>query len=228
MVNTISLPEAIRTALDNDLVEVHTTFPGEIVSYDKNTQTATIRPMVKRPILTRDINDGEDTEETLPDLLNVPIRHPRGGGTFIHIPLTAGDSMWVHCTQTDISNWRSTGNVSSPTTGLLHDLSSCWAEPGAFHDSQALDSSKVSDTDITIGNGSFLVNVTSARVEFNGSSDSAALASRVSNLQTNLNALITLYNSHKHVETGTTTEITVSTSTSSTETFASSRIKTDS
>lgn len=191
MVNTISLPEAIRTILDNELVEIHTTFPGEIVSYDKDTQTATIRPMVRRPILARDINDGVDTVETLPDLLNVPIRHPRGGGTFIHIPLTAGDSMWVHCTQTDISNWRSTGNVSSPTTGLIHDLASCWAEPGAFHDAQVLDPSKVSDTDITIGNGSFTINITGNRIEFNGSSDSAALASVV-------NRLSNAFTIHKH------------------------------
>jgi hypothetical protein len=171
MTNSPDISEALETILNARLVEVHTSFPGQVVSYDKSKQVANIRPMVKKAVLSSDINDSPDVYEELPILPNVPIRHARGGACFIHTPLKSGDFVWVHVTQNDFANWRTTGRLSEPSTPLTHDLSSCWAEPGAFPISQKLDSSKLSDTDITIVNGSTHISVTTSGLEINNDVD---------------------------------------------------------
>lgn len=231
MSNNLNLAEALEAALASMISEIHTTFPAQVVSYDKNNQTATLRPMVKKPILAADINDTEDEYETLPQLPNVPVSHPRGGNTHIHVPLREGDFVWVHVCQSDISSWRTTGRLSDPTIPLTHHLSSVWAEPGAFHDRIKLDGSKLSDNDITIVNGDMIVTVKDDSVHFNGNSDAAALASKVDALQNNLNNFINVFNAHTHagVTPGSgTTAISTTPATPSSETFASARIKCDS
>jgi len=226
-----SLSEALEVIFDTRLNEINTSFPAEVVSYDKNKQTATLRPMVRRTVFSTDINDNPDEYEALPNLPNVPIQHPRAGSTFIHIPVRAGDFVWVVVCQTDISTWRSTGRISDPAISVNHDLTSVWAIPGAFPEGSELASADVSDTDITIVNDAMKVTVKTDSVEFGGSSDAAALASKVSNLQSNLNSFIASYNVHKHggVALGTgITKVSDTPGAASSETFASTRIKTDS
>lgn len=220
------IAEALEAILNSRMTDVNTCFPAEIVSYSASSQTATIKPMVNRPQLSSDINEYEDEYETIPNIPNVPVVHPRGANCSIHIPLQAGDSVLVVVTQNDMSQWRATGRQSDPQTGLTHDLTSCFAIPGAFHSRQKLGSDAVSSSDITIVNGGFVTTIKNNRIEFAGSSDAAALASKVKDLET---ALI----SHKHsgvtVGMGTTgTSVELAPPAYLPQTFDSDRIKTDS
>lgn len=58
---------------------------GEIVSFDAEAQTATIKPLYKPR------HKGEPVE--MPELLEVPVRFPRAGGFFITHPVRAGDKV---------------------------------------------------------------------------------------------------------------------------------------
>lgn len=226
MSTTPEISEALEAVLNSRMADINTCFPGEIVSYSAENQTATIKPMVRRPQLSSDINEYEDEYETIPNIPNVPVAHPRGSNCSIHIPLQAGDSVIVVVTQHDMSQWRATGQQADPQTGLTHDLTSCFAIPGAFHGRQKLGSDAVSSSDITIVNGGFITTIKNNRIELGGSSDAAALASKVKNLET---ALISHTHTGVTVGTGVTgTSLQLTAPSYLPQTFDSDRIKTDS
>jgi hypothetical protein len=189
MSQSVSQFDAMDHLLTNFAAELHTAFPGQIVSYNASSQTATIRPMIKRPLLTMDVNDGEDEWEDLPDIPAVPIMHPRGGKSYIHLPVAEGDSVLVVVSQMDYSTWRTTGTANPPSIPVLHDLSSCFAIPGAFHNGQVVNPSD--GTSIIIKNDNFEVKITDQDVQVDGQSDAAALASIVDD---QLNSLKTAIN----------------------------------
>lgn len=57
--------------------------PGRVVSFNAETQTATIQPAYRKRL------NGVPTD--LPELLEVPVRFPRAGGFVITAPVKAGD-----------------------------------------------------------------------------------------------------------------------------------------
>lgn len=231
MTTEVTLPEALEATSNALMVDFHVSFPAKVTSYDSSTQTATVEPMIRKPVLSTDLNDEEDSEENLPSIPNVPILHPRGGNTSIHIPIKAGDFVMVVVTDFDMSGWRSTGRKSSPITRVMHSIASCYGIAGASHDGNRLSGTAVSSDDITITNGSFTATFKSDKVEFGGASDAAALASAVAQFETSFNNLVTAFNTHKHtgVQTGGgSSGLTDTPGSTSGQSFASSRIKTDS
>jgi hypothetical protein len=59
--------------------------PGEVVSFDPQKQTATIKPLYKPR------HRGEPID--MPDLLEVPVRFPRAGGFAFTFPIKPGDKL---------------------------------------------------------------------------------------------------------------------------------------
>ena len=93
---------------------------GEIVSFDKTDQTATVR------ILHRlDSNYNTDMKETIeyPLLGKVPVVVMQGGGAHITFPVNTGDQCLIVFCDYMIDNWWVSGNVGSSDFPRKHDLS---------------------------------------------------------------------------------------------------------
>jgi hypothetical protein len=210
-VERLDLVDVVRAAIDTRLAAVHVSIPATVVSYDSTRKTATVRPAVKRLVPTA--TEGVDTLEALPDIPDVRIAWPAGGGSSLVLDLDAGDPVELIISDTDPAGYRSTGEVSPPADARRHSLAHAWAIPGG---------------------GSFAASLpTGPCLTLGGSSDAAALASRVA-------ALETAYNLHVHAVTvgglttllgtpfvGTGTSL-VPTVLSASGPFGSARIKVDS
>lgn len=180
----ITPAETYRRILDARLTDLHTALPGRVRSYDAATQTADIEPMIKRGVPT----GGEEDDvvlEALPVLPSVPVLFPSGGQCFVTFPLAVGDPVLLVFSERDTSHYRATGAVADPGVPTMHGLSGAVAIPCAFGPRSAA-MSGVSSTDMVMGRVNGLANITikSGTAEVGGSSDSAALASRVSQLET--------------------------------------------
>lgn len=100
---------------------------GEIVSFDKNDQTATIK------VLHRwDNNYNTDLTETVdyPVLQKVPVVVLQGGGSVITFPIKAGDQCLLLFCDYMIDNWWISGSVGASDFPRKHDLSDAIAIVG--------------------------------------------------------------------------------------------------
>lgn len=122
-----TLSEIVERALAARVADVHVSMPGEIVSYDPATQTATVRPGVRRVLLSE---DGDQVAEEIPPIENVPVSFPGGAGFTIHFALAAGDTGDLIFSSVSHNEWQATGNVSTPGNLKNHDLGSAKFYPG--------------------------------------------------------------------------------------------------
>lgn len=116
------LEEILKTAMEQRLVQLHTSMPGVIAKYDPQKQMADVRPAIKRKYPT-----GEVVE--LPLLTNVPVAHPRAGKARIHLPLKEGDSVEICFSERSIENWSAKGGIVDPEDPRKHHLSDAYVKP---------------------------------------------------------------------------------------------------
>lgn len=146
MPETPTLAEVIRRAWDARMLDVHTSMPGMVVSYDAATQTADVQPMLRRPM--RD-QDGERVVEELPVVPGVPVLFPRTASAFVSLPIAAGDFVLLAFCEGSIDAWRGTGDVADPGDERRHNLSHAVAIPGVYPAAQALGDAH--STNVVIG-----------------------------------------------------------------------------
>jgi Phage protein Gp138 N-terminal domain len=137
------LDELIRRAIEARVADVHVSMPGEIVSYSASTQTATVRPCLKRVVFSE---DDDQIEEELPPIQNVPVSWPGGSGLTIHGVLAAGDTGDLVFSTNSHNEWQATGRVSAPGDLKPHNLGAAKFYPGIRHKKNA-----APDTDNSIG-----------------------------------------------------------------------------
>jgi hypothetical protein len=171
----LSLEELIRIAVDAGVARVNTSLPGRIESYDAESQTANVTPMLKRPVYTA---NGEPTYEQLPVIRSVKVLHPGGEDWALHIPLKAGDTVELRVMQWDPTGWQTTGQVSEPRDLRTHHLAHVVAVPGYRLDSKPIPGASA-DFPTWQHKDGFKVTLKSNALEVGGSSDAAARASRV-------------------------------------------------
>lgn len=76
--------------------------PGQIVSFDPATQTATIQPLFKPTFNGRAVE--------MPQLLEVPVRFQQGGGGGITFPIRAGDKVTLRPQMRSLENYLTEGD----------------------------------------------------------------------------------------------------------------------
>ena len=91
---------------------LHCAFPGNIVSFDPDTQTASIQPAVKLGSLP------------YPVLTDVPVFMP------VPFEINPGDACLVIFSDVDIDNWFETGEASALNSPRRHSLSDGFAFVG--------------------------------------------------------------------------------------------------
>ncbi|WP_058913345.1 Gp138 family membrane-puncturing spike protein [Entomohabitans teleogrylli] len=89
--------------------------PAEIISYDRKTNRATVRPLITRITTT-----GERVERAT--VASVPVLALGGGDFGITFPLKAGDRGWIEASDRDISLFLQGNEISRPNTLRLHNF----------------------------------------------------------------------------------------------------------
>ena len=104
--------------------EIHTALPGQIVSFDPATCTATVKPVMKYTKPDKSTID-------FPELPGVPVVFPQGAGLGVSIafPVAAGDTCLIVFSEQSIDYWRYGQETG---TDLRFDLSNAMCIPGLF------------------------------------------------------------------------------------------------
>lgn len=114
---------ALRTFIEAELVDVHTSLPGIVKSFDRTTQTATVQPAIRRFFVGRGFVN-------LPQCVDVPVQFMRYGNFVITGPVSPGDEGLLKFSARAIDNWWHAGGVQDPSEPRMHDLSDGFFEPG--------------------------------------------------------------------------------------------------
>lgn len=116
------LAEVIAQRMEAERQTLWTSLPGEVVSVSGDGRTATIRPLY-RPRF-----NGEPVD--MPELVDVPIQWPRGGGMVMRFPLKAGDQGEIRVQARNMDEWYGRGSAEPAATARMHDLSDSTFQPG--------------------------------------------------------------------------------------------------
>ena len=121
-------PGTKERALKEDVMRsLNVAVPGEIVTYNAASRTATIQPVVRE----------WNSLENPPVLLDVPVFF-WGNFTFVPQP---GDGCLVICADRSIDSWMQSGGISTPMSARAHSLSDGFAFVG-FRQTNGVDLNK--------------------------------------------------------------------------------------
>lgn len=118
----VSIVAALEGYVDSKLKQVFTMIPGEVLSYDVDTQSADVQPLVQQGF-TRE--DGSRGARDLPPVLGAHVMFL--GMTF---PVEKGDGVALIFSQASLDTWGATGGKVDPKDDRHHDPSDAIAIPG--------------------------------------------------------------------------------------------------
>ncbi len=120
----LSLITLVREIIREELREIHTQMPGEVVSYDAEKKTAEIKPHFA--FLTPG-----GVAQPIANLLEVPVKFPQAHGFIIEWPLVAGDLVEISFSEQSIETWAqdSGGKGVDPISNRRHSLSDATCTP---------------------------------------------------------------------------------------------------
>lgn len=177
MATTTSLGELFEKSRSSATSGIFTAIPAKVLRFDATRKTVDVEPMVRIPVVGE---DDEVTAEDIPNIPNVPVLYPASSACFVSFPLAAGDFVLLVFSMLSTSEWRATGEKSTPLDNRRHGLGGAFAIPGAFADGGAVASGDDGGT-VAIGKrGGERIAFPGAQIEIGaGAADFAALASKV-------------------------------------------------
>lgn len=185
---TVSDRFAINSLIDRSDRQKQTAFVASIVSYDRDTQTATLKPQ------HLEVWTATETPVPLPDLDNVPVLFPGASGYSITWDLSPGDFVLVKCTKYSLDLWRQRAEVSDPGDFRKFGLSGAVAEAvrmfanGGETDQVAADGMVIAAPKIYLTSKDAADAVTLASIALSNYND----------IKTMLDDLQTQFNAHTH------------------------------
>lgn len=158
---------------------------GKIEKFDKAAQSAEVQIQVRRRL------PGGKTVQ-YPLLVDCPVLVLQGGGSYVDMPIAAGDYCLVLFNDRDIDNWWTAAQSTAPNTRRKHALSDGFVFVGVNPKTQVrdIDGNRlrlVSDDDVSIEG---------VNVDLNGNSKRFVTHA---DLNTALQAMVTMINAHTHV-----------------------------
>jgi hypothetical protein len=131
---TPTLAEVIGDAIDFRLRNTHVMLPGKVLDYDSGSQTATVMPLLKSPVVDR---YGFVQTISKPPISHVPVVFPGGGGFRLTFPIQANDTVSLIFSDQSLDLWKSYGGEVDPIDLRIHDIGDCIAFPGLHPDNAA-------------------------------------------------------------------------------------------
>jgi hypothetical protein len=132
------LDTLLREVIESRMDGLSVALPATVVSYDRASQSATVRLSARRRVRVEDVMSEEDSFEDRPDVYAVPVAWPSGGSSFFAPDLVAGDAVLLIACDSDFSAWMDSGRVSDPIDGRSHHFAHSYAIPGARPDSRPI------------------------------------------------------------------------------------------
>lgn len=133
--NLQTTEDVVRAALEADRADTWTSLPVKVSKASQDGHTITLTPLVKAP---RRQDDGTYAYEALPELQDVPIAFPGGGGVTSTYPSAEGDEGFVTASSLGHDVWHQNGGVQPPSDPRRHSLSDFRFQPGARSDPRKL------------------------------------------------------------------------------------------
>lgn len=116
-----TLDEVIDRAFDSRLSGVWTALPGRVKAFNAASSTCTVQPFPSMFLA------GEAV--VIPEIADVPVTYPSGGGSSITWPLAAGDVVLLLFSTLPLARYREDGADGNPVETRRQDLSDAWAIP---------------------------------------------------------------------------------------------------
>ncbi|WP_281696853.1 Gp138 family membrane-puncturing spike protein [Acidaminococcus massiliensis] len=123
--------------------------PGIIQSFDPETQTVSVQLAIRE----KRYNDGEETWEEVPLLVDVPIVFPRAGGYLLTLPVQKGDECLVIFGDNCMDAWWQSGGVQNQIDCRRHDLSDGYAIPGPWSQPRVIPNYSTKSAQLRTENG---------------------------------------------------------------------------
>jgi phage baseplate assembly protein gpV len=150
--------EAIKLSIDNALLNLHTSMPGIIDSFDPVTQIATVQPAIKRIL-----RDGQ--EINLPKLINVPVMFPRAGGYSFTLPVKQGDECKITFCERALDSWVQSGGIQAPIDRRKHNLSDAYVELGLYSQPNVIENFEMGGAQLRSDSGDTYILVKESEIE---------------------------------------------------------------
>jgi hypothetical protein len=152
--STDRLSRLLELAIGKALTDVHTCLPGRVESFDPATGTAKVVPLLRRKYAA------ESAPVSLPVISGVPVVFPRAGGSWIRVPIAAGDGVLLVFSERSLDRWMEKGGQVDPEDPAKFSLNDAVAIPGLYAKPDAL-SAKGAQASLEIVNGNSYIEVTS-------------------------------------------------------------------
>lgn len=111
-------PQALMELIRRMFLEIHTCVPGEIIDFNFENQTATVRSCIRNIVIDE---NGKTSYIDLPKILDVPVvflQSQKKGFSFTY-PVSNGDQCLLFFSERSYDNWLENGSVQNPIeTGL--------------------------------------------------------------------------------------------------------------
>lgn len=133
-----TLYESIQAGVGSAIDDIFVARPGKVTAYDALTNTAVVKPMVKRALYA--VDDDTRTYEELPEIPFVSVIWPRAGDYVVTLPMQVGDSVLLVFCDVALAEWRADGALAEPADARRHSLGWPVAVPGFFPDSAPMSS----------------------------------------------------------------------------------------
>lgn len=182
-----SLAELLRATMDCHDLEVHTSLPCRVEKFDPATQTADLKPLIRRRAQNP---DGTEINESIPVIPRVPVAWPRAGKFIITWPIKKGDLVEIVISESSRDTFQAGDGVEAdPDDFRRFDLSDAWAYPAAgYPDNIAIEN--FDPDDLVIGvDGGVVIHVKESGEIHLGSKDAADALALASLVKTELDAV---------------------------------------
>lgn len=150
------LDEAISAIVEAKLSQITTSVPCEVVSVDLAKQTVVLQPTVKARV---NKPDGTSEWMALPQIPDVPIHFPSGGGVSMTFPIKKGDEALAVISSRSQDAWQQNGGVQPQVDLRSHDLSNAFAFVGFKSNGKALENVSSASTQIRSDDGKQVVDM---------------------------------------------------------------------
>lgn len=190
---TPTLREAFAAFIKAETSDFYFPLPARVERFDPSTGTADVLPLIKFPRITE---SGDEEKEALPVLPSVPVVFPGLGDFALTFPVSAGDLGLVVFCGASIDEFLATGQLSEPFQERKASLSDGVFIPGLRFSKapfSGFDSSRV-----VLGHADGArVSVDQSSVRL-GDPVAGSLVALAAKVETELNALRTVINTHIH------------------------------
>ncbi len=165
--------DALLAAFEGFQAGVWTALPGIIQKFDSAKMTVEVQPTIQAR--WRD-PFGNETWQTMPLCLDVPVVFPSGGGFTLTFPLAAGDECLIVFASRCIDAWWQSGGVGVQAEMRMHDLSDGFCLPGPFSQPRVISGISASATQLRSNDGTTFVEVADAAVKVQTTGDVEVVA----------------------------------------------------